>query len=181
MVDFQTIQEVYYMVAATGVIVAAIFYVLNLRETTRSHRITLTTTIMDEFSTKEAYRDWFSLMNMEWTDFDDFEKKYDSRINPDNAALRLSMWGRCEKVGQLYREGLLDLDTIETGGNVLIQYLWTKFKPIIEAYRMRQWMPYYYSDFESVAKKLIEYDRVRGDTEKDRWSRVIHEQLQKPT
>ena len=41
MVDFQTIQEVYYMVAATGVLVAAIYYVVNLRNSRKTLELTL--------------------------------------------------------------------------------------------------------------------------------------------
>ena len=37
----------------------------------------------------ESMRKWVEAMNMEWTDYDDFEKKYGTDFNPDGAALRL--------------------------------------------------------------------------------------------
>jgi len=46
MVTLEEIQSVYYIVAATGVLVAAVFYILNMRETTRNRRLTLTNNLM---------------------------------------------------------------------------------------------------------------------------------------
>ena len=181
MVDLQTIQEAYYMVAATGVIVAAIFYILNLRETVRNRKITLTTTFMEPFSSKEGLRDFIELSSMDWSDLEDFKKKYDSRVNPENFVLRMSMWNRCEKVGQLYREGMLDLGTIVSGGNAWIQYMWAKFKPVIEMYRGSDFGPYSYRDFEYIAGKLVEYFEKREKIDKDHWGRIMHEQIKTST
>jgi hypothetical protein len=164
------------MVAATGVIVAAIFYMLNLRETTRNRRITLTTTLMEPFSTKEGLRDFVELVSMQWSDLEDFKKRYDSRVNPENYALRQSMWIKCDKLGQLYNDGLLDLRTLDIGSGSVIQYMWTKFKPVIEMYRKTDFTPLAYRDFESVAEKLLEYDQVKGDLEKGRLGRIMQEQ-----
>jgi hypothetical protein len=38
MVSFEEIQAAYYMVAATGVLVAAIYYIMNLRNAVRDRR-----------------------------------------------------------------------------------------------------------------------------------------------
>ena len=37
---------------------------------------------------KEWLKEGIELLNMQWTDFDDFARKYDSGVNPDNYALR---------------------------------------------------------------------------------------------
>ena len=81
MVSFEEIQTAYYMVAATGVLIAAIFYVHNLRETAKNRRVTLTTSLMQPVLTKEGMRD-FELNSIDWSDLEDL--KYDSRVNPDN-------------------------------------------------------------------------------------------------
>ena len=49
MVGFEEIQTAYYLVVATGVLLAAFYYALNLRETMKNRRITLTTTLMQPF------------------------------------------------------------------------------------------------------------------------------------
>ena len=43
MVDLAEIQAAYYMVAATGVLVAAVYYILNIRTTQRNMKQTLET------------------------------------------------------------------------------------------------------------------------------------------
>jgi len=91
MVSIEEIQAAYYMVAATGVLVAAVFYVLNLRETTKNRRITLTNTMMQPFMSEEGNRLFIDLVNMKWSDLDDFMLRYDSKTNPENYAKR----GQC--------------------------------------------------------------------------------------
>jgi hypothetical protein len=53
MVDMQTVN---YLVAATGVIIAAIFYILNIRETTRKRRVGLTQSMLQIFSSYEGFK-----------------------------------------------------------------------------------------------------------------------------
>jgi hypothetical protein len=53
MVTIEEIQAAYYMVAATGVLVAAAFYILNIRETMRNRRGTFSSNVR-AFSCSEA-------------------------------------------------------------------------------------------------------------------------------
>ena len=71
------------------------------------------------------------LLNMEWSDLDDFKRKYDHRVNPENYAKRAAVWKRLESLGLFHRRGLLDLETLRSGGDMIIVTLWRKFKPII--------------------------------------------------
>ena len=149
------------MVAATGVLVAAIYYVLNLREINRNRRITLTTTMMQPFMTTEGMSKFLNLTTMTWSDLDDYRAKYDHRVNPQNFAERLSMWNLCENLGKLYREGLIDLDTLYGPGNQ-VGYLWIKFKPIIEMYRGTEgYSEHQYENFQYLAEQLNEYHKKR--------------------
>jgi len=176
LVSFEEIQAAYYMVAVTGVLVAAVYYVVNLRETAKNRRITLTTTMMQPFMTVEGLRQFINLISMDWKDLDDFKKKYDSRVNPQNYAERLSIWNLCENLGQLYREGLIDLKTLYGGSSYMIQIMWLKFKPIIEMYRGGDFPKNYASNFEYLAEELNEYHRARfGEDYMSRFQGVLEE------
>lgn len=129
MVDFQSLSIT---LAALSFVIAALYYALNLREIRRSRRITLTTTVLEPFMTKEGYSNVLDMLDMEWSDLEDFKSKYDHRANPENVANRMSMWNRFETIGMLYREGLLDLKTLYGGIGVVLTVMWFKFKPIIE-------------------------------------------------
>lgn len=161
MVDFQYLSII---LGALSFWVAAIYYVLNLREIGRSRRITLTTTVLDFFMTKEGYGDVLDLLAMEWNDFEDFKSKYDHRANPENARTRLAMWNRFETIGLLYREGLLDLNTLYGGIGGVLQVIWFKFKPIIEVYRKTEYDAEAYTDFEHLAERVLEYTQTRKAT-----------------
>jgi len=155
MVDTQSISII---LAALSFVVAAIYYAMNLREVRRNRRITLTTTMLQQpFMTKEGFRQFLDLMAMEWSSLDDYKNKYDHIVNPENCALRQSLWNTCESIGLLYREGMLDLKTLSGGSTGMITLLWYKFEPIIKMYRGKDYAESAYENFEFVAKKLEEY------------------------
>ena len=161
MVDFQYIPII---LGALSFCVAATYYVLNLREIGRNRRITLTTTVLEPFMTKEGYGDILDLLVMEWSDFEDFKRKYDHRANPENAETRLAMWNRFEIIGMLFREGLLDLKTLYGGIGGVLTVIWFKFKPIIEIYRETEYDATAYENFEYLAERVLRYTKARKAT-----------------
>jgi hypothetical protein len=84
MVDLALLQSVSYIAGALGVCVAAFYYVMNLRETNRNRRITYTNSVLQHLYTEEGHRREMDCYAMQWTDFEDFKRKYDSRVNPEN-------------------------------------------------------------------------------------------------
>jgi hypothetical protein len=161
------------IVAIIGVFIGLSYYIMNLREIRRNRRITLTTDVLQPFQTKEGFSNILDLLGMEWTSLEDFTQKYDHRVNPDNSAARIAMWNKCESIGMLYKEGLLDLETLFGGSQGAIVTLWVKFEPIIEMYRESDLGPMAYQNFEVIAEKLMEYMKLHGEPEAQ--ERVIRE------
>jgi hypothetical protein len=172
MVDAQTISIIF---AGVSIGIAASYYAMNLREIRRSRRITLTTTVLEPFMTVEGNQLVMDLQTMTWNDLDDYKKKYDHRVNPDNYAKRASMWNRCHTIGSLYREGLLDLKTLYVGSGGIITRIWFKFRPIIEMYRGTDYDEKAYEDWEYLAERLFEYTQSRGEV-----SRRVQELRESP-
>ena len=158
MVDVQYISMT---LAALSFWIAAIYYAMNLRETGRNRRITLTTTVLEPFMTKEGYSDVMEMLVMEWSDLEDFKSKYDHRANPENANLRMAMWNRFETIGMLCKEGLLDLKTLYGGIGGVLTVIWFKFKPIIEMYRETEYDATSYENFEYLAERVLKYNEAR--------------------
>ena len=123
MVDLVEIQAAYYMVAATGVLVAAIYYIYNIRINQRAVKATLETRqtqlfmqVMDKMD-QRWLDDLFEILNeWEWKDFDDFDKKYHPTVNPDSSVKRMATWLTYEAIGLQYRTGLLDMNQINAVG-----------------------------------------------------------------
>jgi hypothetical protein len=163
LVTIEEIQAAYYMVAATGVLVAAIFYVMNLRETTRNRRATYSTNLQQATQNQEWQQRFMEVVNMQFTDFEDFKKKYDSSASTESYAKRHSVLTTYDILGWQLRKGLIDMDSIPDIQAFGLVLLWHKFKPIIEGYRGWQYPNGAFRDFEYLAgvleKKLIEGDQ----------------------
>ena len=154
MVDLGEIQAAYYMVAATGVLVAAGYYILNMRETMKNRRATFSMNALQSYLSELGQLQGMELASMQWSDFEDFKRKYDSSVNPGNYAKRAVVWNTCEVIGYLYRTGVLDINTISIVGGQEIQFQWGKFKSIIEEYRKWQFPSDKYENFEFLANVL---------------------------
>ena len=155
MVELSEIQAAYYMVAATGVLVAAAFYIMNLRVSQRALRINMTNSLLQFYTSVEGQKVWMELLNMKWKDYDDFEKKYGSDNNIDNYAKRQSVWNVYNNVGKLLKAGLLDRDTIYNVSSTAPVWMWTKFKPIVEEHRKRYTGKDSQTGFEYVAGEML--------------------------
>ena len=154
MVDLAGIQATYYMVAATGVLVAVGYYVLNMRETIKNRRATFANNILQTFTSREGQLRFIEVLSMQWSDIEDFVKKYDSSRNPQNWATRASLWATCDSIGHQYRFGIIDLEAIDSITGFAVVLIWLKFKPIIEWNRESNFPKDIYSDFEYLAKVL---------------------------
>ncbi|OGD59938.1 hypothetical protein A3K78_02190 [Candidatus Bathyarchaeota archaeon RBG_13_52_12] len=168
MVDLALLQSVSYIAGALGVCVAAIFYVLNLRISQRNQELTLkaqqqtletrklqfVTSITNQLNSEEGHRRYNELMNMEWKDYDDFERKYGSDYNLDNAAKRFSVWYTYNTLGMLVREKLVEPELLYpiVDGSVLTN--WSKFKDVIKEQRKRYGPEDDYSEFEFLYNEI---------------------------
>jgi len=155
MVDLALLQSVSYIAGALGVCIAAFYYAINIREQTRNRRVTLTNSLLQSLMSREGLRIIRDLRWMKWSDFDDFLKKYDSTVNPDNIIMRTSVFLQCEVLGRELRSGVIDLDTLFSVCSDMIPQLWVKFKPIIEEYKKRKVnSKIEYENFEYLAGEL---------------------------
>ena len=161
MVDLALLQSVSYIAGALGVCAAALYYSVNLKETTRNRRITLTNNLMQNFTSEEGIKRYNELTSMTWTNFDDFIRQYDSTVNRDNWMKRTIYWNACEVLGLQYKSKLIDFETLFAVCNTLVPSIWVKFKPVIEEYRIRGVIPeHMYENFEFLADEI---NRIMGE------------------
>jgi len=168
MVDLAEIQAAYYMVAATGVLVAAIYYVFNMRatlqirrEANRTQRQQLETRqaqmfmgIYTQITTKEFTSAWQKVMNSQWRNYDEWQELWK---DPEfqNAAQIVGTY--YEGVGVLVKEGLLDIRWVALlmcGGT---RMYWEKMKPAIEEGRRAMGFPRWMSETEYLYDELMRY------------------------
>jgi hypothetical protein len=175
MVDLALLQSVSYIAGALGVCVAASYYVMNLRitqknqeltlkaqqQTLETRRISTTQEIMRYATNPEVLKNFFETSLYEWSDYEDFERKYHSGLNPEEAAKIFQLWSIWSSMGSMMRKGVIKVEDIYDQSTGLI-YHWEKFKPIIEEYRKRWGGPIFLRDFEYVVGELRKYKEVNN-------------------
>ena len=163
MVSFEEIQTVYYMVAATGVLVAAIFYVLNLRVQQTNMKQTLETRRLEIILRHAQMNITPTLLNA-WTDvyfnqkfksFEEYMEKYRGSVNPTAFANLSLIIQYFENFGGLLRDKMVSLDLIERVWHpVHIFAIWERFEPVLKWWREYYHADSLYSNFEYLVDQL---------------------------
>ncbi len=152
MVDVAEIQAAYYMVAATGVLIAAIYYIVNMRATLATRRISLAESISSRLVNLDGYRMYFEMRDWEWEDYEDFRRKYGS---VDSNAVRFTLWNSYNELGSMLRKGLVKAEDLYDLGMYGIIFFWVQFKPIVEETRKRYNGLDYLRDLEFLANEMM--------------------------
>jgi integrase len=139
---------------------------MNLRETNRSRRVSMTNLLLLTFMSEEGQRRWGELLNMEWDNYDDFEKKYGSDFNLDNFAKRQSTFYLFDTLGSLLKSGLADRDTLYTVTQVGVPWTWAKFKSVLMENRRLYAGRDAFKDFEYLADEMMKMKMQRDPSYK---------------
>ncbi len=159
MVDVQTIGV---LVTAASVSVAAIYYIMTLRVQQNNMKATLETRKLQfvmnaaqQLFIEEQWKTAGELMNMSWSSYDDFEKKYGSDFNLDNYAKRTAMNYTYNSLGYLLREKLVDAEVLYGFLGVAPCFIWHKFGGVLKEQRRRYMGVDHYEDFEFLANEMM--------------------------
>jgi hypothetical protein len=171
MVSIEEIQAAYYMVAATGVLVAAAYYIMNMRAAERNKKVQLSTSITERLGSKDSMRDFATLMTLKWKDIDEYLKKYDLSENSEGTreffAQRWTLWALYENLGYLLKNGLVDAEIVYHSQGTHPMFMWGRYLPVFEYYRKKELGPRYFENFEYLARRMWEMGKTRGLTSPD--------------
>ena len=181
MIELSVIRD---LVAIFGVIAGFSYYVLTVRNSQRTQRQQLETRqaqlfmqLYQDLLSENNMRSLLDLLNMEWEDYDDFERKLGSDNNPDSFVKRTSIWFRMNGIGHLLRDGMIDSEKVFDLLGTWIDWLWMKWESIIKELRVRYHQPELYTEFEYLAVEMRRVRLERGITEElpDTYTRYIPE------
>jgi hypothetical protein len=133
------IYEISAVVAAAGVLVGVVYYMLDLRHQTKIRKTDLLTRLYTSTYTSKEFMDAFwKVMSLQVKDYQDYVRQYGSLNETDNPMNRayFTVIGYYELVGVLLYRKLIDLVTVHDvlgTGNPIV--LFEKIKPIIEGFR----------------------------------------------
>ena len=119
MVDVQTISIA---IASGSVVLAAIYYALQVRHQTRLRETDLVMRIRSTWLDKEMVHSWRTIRKTEFKNYDDYEEKC-----PEEAR---QVAGFFDNLGLLLHRGLIDIDLVSQ--LFLLEVPWQKMKLFIE-------------------------------------------------
>ena len=137
MVSIEEIQAAYYMVAATGVLIAAVFYVVNLRMAKRKQIIDNTILYGNLLADKEVVKQWHNvLFEQQIPSYEEWAKRY--RSDPEAYSNLYSTHGLMSMIGMGIEQGVIDREMFfKRGNDVWVKILYKKIRPWIEGMRTR--------------------------------------------
>ena len=166
MVEIQTISLV---LASLSVIVAAIYYIMQIRHQTKIRQTDLLMRLAPwlNMTSGELQQAMVKVINLNFKDYNDFVKKYGPLASdkPEQMAI-MTIGNYLETLGTLVRRKLVDIDLVYEfwGHNLMLYY--EKMKPLadgaIEQYDQPWYgesqtgtnMEYLYSELKKVEQKL---------------------------
>ena len=145
--------------AAGGVIVGVVFAVLQLRDLVKTRQTDLVLRLYSTFNSKELREADRKVLNLEFKDFNDFEKKYGSVDSETPVHLALDAVSIFfDEVGVLVRRKLVDIGLVMD--LFVVKLRWEKMKPLIEGARIRygeprmlNWFEYLYNESQRRRQK----------------------------
>ena len=116
----------------------AAYHVVMVRMNQRTMRITLTNNLIQRLLTDEFMKKVTELEYMDWTDYDDFERKYGSDTSPDNYTMRKIVWGTYDSLGMMLMKGLADKEILYNSTLAFSGIgIWSKYREVLMENRRR--------------------------------------------
>jgi len=125
MVDVQTVSIA---VASTGVFLAAIYYIIQIRHQTKVRQTDLVMRLYSTFGSKEFQDAWTRIESIEFKNYDEYVKKYGSGDYVQCATF-------FEGIGVLLQKKLIDIKLVDALFSVPLKLMYEGMKPIIEGNR----------------------------------------------
>lgn len=148
------ITEISAIVAAVGVLIGVVYYILDLRHQAKSRQTDLVMRLYATFGSKEFQDSWIRLEALGCKDYNECVKKGG-----------LSDYVQCavfyEGIGVLLQKRLIDAPLVDALFNVPLKFMYEGMKPIIEGNRemfhdprVFEWFEYLYSEIQKREQQL---------------------------
>ena len=149
------ITEISAMLAAAGVLVGVVYYLLDIRNQAMMRKTDLITRLYSTFGGEEHQRAGKKVSKIDYEGYDDFVKKYGAPNSEEPIPMALDkVLYFYEEVGVLLSKKLVDIDLIDQLMGYNIMMIGTKTMPIIEEARKRLNLPRVWTNFEYLYNEI---------------------------
>jgi hypothetical protein len=152
MVDTQTISIA---IASASIVAGVVYYALQIRHQSKVRQTDLVVRLYSALSGRELQEAYFTVMNLQFADYDDFMKKYAVDVPAVPMVQLLAQVCKFfDGVGVLLYRGLVDIGLVDDLFHTEVTRLWEKVKPIAEGRRKELNQPTYVQSFEYLYNEL---------------------------
>ncbi len=153
------ITEISAIVAAAGVLVGVVYYVLEIRQQTKIRQTESFWHVFSTFNTKEFYEAFVAVHSLNFTDYEDFASRYGDYLSGKcvvNASIDM-VCDLFEGASYLFQRGLLDYEAFAM---LPLIPTWEKVKPIADGVRKKPGFSEVWIKFEHA------YDEIKKRQQK---------------
>jgi hypothetical protein len=134
-----------------GLIVSILYYTSVLQNANKTRKLQLRAqelatetrqaqlfmNIYNHWNTSDFWKNYWSILDREWTDYDDYQSKYGRKNSLEANANAATLFAFYEGLGVLVKRGLIDPHFVDDLlGGTIINY-WEKMEPIYVEMRVR--------------------------------------------
>jgi len=145
------ITEISAVVAAAGVLVGVVYYILQIRHQSRMRQTELLTRLYSTLVSKDWLDAWQKVQDREILDHGEYSKKY-GFLEMNEVGLFLI------QLGKLLKRGLIDVDLMPLSYGQ-VKTTWEKMKPIMEGGKRRFNTPKLGDEVEYLCRELEKSER----------------------
>jgi hypothetical protein len=152
------ITEISAVVAAAGVLVGVVYYVLEIRHQNRMKQTDFITRLYSTYGSKEFHEILKEVHTLQFNDYEDFVKKYGPWLSKPGVAQTAIFVASTyfTEIGTLLRRKIIDIDFFyDIFGSTSVKLNWEKVKPVILGLREQFRDPTVFGPFEYL------YDEVK--------------------
>ena len=142
------------IVAAAGVLVGVVYYILEIRQQTKIRQTDLIMRLYSSYGSIEFQEALWKFMAREYKDFDDYEKQY-------GWTETVVIGTFFEGIGVLLKRKLANIQLVDDLFTTPIRLCWEKMKPIVDDSRKHwnspaayEWFEYLYNEMKKREQKL---------------------------
>lgn len=150
MVDISTVSVV---VASAGVLVAATYYIMQIRNQTKLRQTDMVMRLYTTFESKEFQMAYQKVLGLEFEDYADYVKRYAKNDEILTATYSVGIF--FEGIGLLVKRKLINIDLVDDLFTLPIVDIWEKMKPLVEGRREQikrpqtlEWFEYLYNEMK---------------------------------
>jgi hypothetical protein len=164
------ITEISAIVAAAGVLVGVVYYILEMRHQGKVRETDVIIRMNPSFSLSliEWQQAAFRVTNLQFKDYNDFVKKYGPFTTETPEIMAIHTIGNYfEGIGYLLKRKLVGIDYVWNCYGETVVFVWEKLKPVIEGVRKQYnaptaWGPVEYLYNELKRKQQLQQKGVKN-------------------